>query len=218
MGIILVGILLVLRFPLFHLQNGPDPFQTVHSRPCRNLGSVDGPCLSLHQASVDALLNHLSQNLIQHPRFGPTLPGFDQGTAIRHRIVKVQPAKPAIPRVHRHFLMQPVVVEVKQVAQKHGAKSHFGVDGRTPFGNIEGFHHRSQKRQIQHPVDTTKEMILGDQVLQIDVLEQRILWIPLSQHEYLLRPGKWFHHEILQLGQKTLANGLFHNASRSVVI
>ena len=165
---------ILLRLHLYH--NG---FQALERRIGFYMGGIDGEVLTPDKTLSDALGNDLVEDLLEEGAFVKALMTVvREGGVIRDFILQGKTHEPAIPEVHLHlFTESSLRGNAVEIANKEHPQENFRVDGRTARMTVEVLHLLSNKAKIDIPVYQFQEVVLGDKIIDLHVVEHLLVAI-----------------------------------------
>lgn len=145
-------------------------------------GSIDGQDLAGNQSGLNACLHHMQHYIGKDVVRSPTFPKLDQGRPVWHRIMEIEPAKPAISSVHCDFVAEPILGDIVQIAQDEHSQCKLRIDRRAPVVfTIQRTNAVSNEREIHHGIELTQEMVLRHKLFHGNHLEHAVLRLLMAK-------------------------------------
>src|SRR6056297_2954224 len=103
---------------------------------------------------------------------------------IRDPVTQIKAAEPAIREVQMHLFTQPALgPDAEAIPDQQHPDQQFRIDRRAAGVAVELRKMRADAAQIDKPINGPKQMILGNMILQRELVKQRRLrFLPRSQH------------------------------------
>jgi hypothetical protein len=143
------------------------------------MGGIDGEVLTPDKTLSDALGNDLVKDLLEEGAFVKALMTVvREGRVIGDLILQGKTHEPAISEVHLHlFTESSLRGNAVEVANKEHPQENFRVNGRTAGMTVEVLHLLSNKAKIDIPVYQSQEVVLGDKIIDLHVVEHLLVAI-----------------------------------------
>src|SRR5215467_9735343 len=111
------------------------------------------------------------------------MPVLGKGRVMRNLLIEAQAGKPAPSQVHAQFFHQfAFAADDIQIADQQNAQQQFGIN-RGPTGiTVAALQLLSQKLEVNVLIDQPKQMVLGNLILQAEVIEQCLRAVVLPHH------------------------------------
>ena len=137
--------------------------QALHARVGLDLGAVYRDVPTRDQPGRDALGEHLLEQTLKDITGSPALVAKTrEGRVVGHRIMKVQPAEPAVARMHADLLTQLAIRQFTQRTDDHHTNRHLRIDGGSALtGHIAIGENLAHRAQIKHGIDLRSQWFLG---------------------------------------------------------
>lgn len=102
---------------------------------------------------------------------------------VRHSLLQIEPAEPAICQVQVHFVAQPAFgADAEAVADHQHPDHQLRIDRGPASVAVERDKVLAQLAQVEEPVDASEQMVFGDVVVKVERVEQPLLRSALTSH------------------------------------
>ena len=142
-----------------------------------NQARIDGEAFTANQTGHDARLDDPLEHAAKNFAIAKALvAGARERRMIRHSILDTELAEPAIGEVHLHFTTdQPLRTDRKDISHDQHPDHQFRIDRRSTNGRIMRSKFAANPGQIERSVDLAHQMIFGNRVAKMKLVEQLTL-------------------------------------------
>ena len=138
---------------------------------------IDGKAFATNQTGRNARLDDPFEHAAENIALAETLvAGARERRMIRHSILDTELAEPAIGEVHLHFTAdQSLRADRKDIPHDQHPDHQFRIDRRATHGRIMRCKFTAKPGQIESSVDLPHQMIFGNRVAKMKLVEQLTL-------------------------------------------
>src|SRR4030042_828839 len=155
---------------------------------CPYLRAINTKVFTADKSSIYTLLNNIVHDLFKKVYRSPSMSAqLVQSTPVRYGVIKRKLAKPAVCRMHLHFLTEPLFTEVVKISNKNHANHKFRINTRSSVvRTVALFNQIMDKRKIHNFINNAKNVVLRYQIFYIKIVKHRFgTFLFLWSHNYL---------------------------------